>query len=48
MKTIKKEILSTLNELQTELNNSTEQEQKAFNNAVIFIAVMFILSFFIC
>jgi hypothetical protein len=48
MRKIKNEILSTLNELQTELKNSTEQEQKSFEQAIIFVGIVFIISFFIC
>ena len=48
MNTIKKEIRSILEELQTEIDNSTEQEQKSFEQAIIFVGIVFILSFFIC
>jgi hypothetical protein len=44
---IKREIQSTLNELNEELNNSTNEERDAFYNAVYFIGIVIILSLFI-
>lgn len=46
-KTVKNEIQSMLNELNEELNNSTNEEQTAFFNALYFIGIVFLLSIFI-